>query len=338
MQRISILIIFLVLSHFYSAQCQFMTERDFEAAKYRMSANRGNINAFQTAMDLSRRYCLTSTQARELANYLANDRDKFDFLKSSYINISDKENFADVMDVFRLFSSAIRLYHFTMAAPNAAPPIPTPTTPNCNRAMDPQSFSYLRNTVMSAQEDRQKASQILNAANNCLNTQQVNQLVTLIRDENIQFDILKRLYPVVFDPQNYHQAALYLPINVRSQFVAFLENQNGSPNPTSVTLAGSATPIAVSELDFNQFLASIKKLSFEKDKDNYIKTYMKNAYMNTAQIRQVLKLLTFDATKLDVAKFLFDRCIDKQNYFSVADDLQFSSSKEDLNQYVKSRM
>ena len=336
MTKIITTLLVVFYTQFIFSQCQFMSERDFQVAKYRLSSNRGTINTFQSAMDLNRIYCLTSSQAREIANFLANDRDKYDFLKSSFPNISDKENFTDVMDVFRLFSSAIKLYHQTLGAANLNginQPNPVPINPNCPQAMHPNAFSSLLGQISAMNEDRQKASSILNAANQCFTTQQVIQIVNFLRDENIRLDVMKRLYPMVFDSDIYSQAASVLSQSNRTQFLTFLQN----PNLTAVNNPPIALA-AMAEIDFNNFIASIKKQSFEKDKDQYIKTYMKNAYMSTAQIKQILKQLNFDATKLDLAKHLFDRCIDKQNYFNVADELQFSSSKSDLNDYVKSRL
>lgn len=333
MKKLFILMFILLSRVEFNSQCQFMPERDFEAAKYRLSGNRGNINTFQAAMDLTRTYCLSSNQAREIANYLANDRDKFDFLKSSYPNITDKENYTNVMDVFRLFSSAVRLYHETMGASRILQPFPQPisTNPNCPRAMEQHSYNQLRSQITNLGDDRQKASIILNAANQCMHTQQIENLVSSISDENIRFDVLKRLHPFVFDIENYSQASSILSSTYRTQFLAFLGNPK-APSEPSIQQQSAA----LSEIDFTSFLNSIRKQSFEKDKDNYIKTYMKNAYLNVAQVKQVLKLLNFDATKLDIAKFLYNRCTDKQNYFQVSNELQFSSSKTELNDYVNS--
>lgn len=332
MKKISTLFLLVLLVQNFSAQCQFMSERDFESAKYRLSSNRGNINTFQAAMDLSRAYCLSSAQAREVASYLANDRDKFDFLKSCFQDITDKENFTDVMDAFRLFSSALKLYHQTLGMSSYPPTLPPVSTNlNCARAMPLNVHNTLRNQVNMLSDDRQKASTILNATNQCMTTQQIIALISTIRDENIRLDVLKRLQPMVFDIENYPQAANTLSVNYRNQFLTFLQNPSQSmtpdPNPQSTEMA---------EIDFNSFLQALKKQSFEKDKDNFVKTYMKNAYLSTQQINQVLKHLSFDATKLDLAKFLFDRCVDKQNYFKVANELQFSSSKTELNDFIKS--
>lgn len=334
MAKIFTTLVIVFYTQFIFGQCQTMSERDFQAAKYRLSSNRGNINTFQSAMDLNRIYCLTSSQAREISNFLANDRDKFDFLKASFPNISDKENFTDVMDAFRLFSSAMKLYHQTLGSVHLNGinhPNPAPINPNCPRAMHPSAFNALIAQVSAMNEDRQKASSILNAANQCMTTQQIMQVANFLRDENIRLDVMKRLYPMVFDSEMYSQAASILSPSYRTQFMTFLQN------PNQVVNSAPATPSAMAEIDFNNFLASVKKQNFEKDKDQHIRTYMKNAYMSTEQIKQVLKQLNFDATKLDLAKYLFDRCIDKQNYFNVADELQFSSSKTELNEYVKSR-
>ena len=51
MNRILTLLSFIVSFQLISAQCQFMSERDFEAAKYRLTTNSRTINTFQTAMD-----------------------------------------------------------------------------------------------------------------------------------------------------------------------------------------------------------------------------------------------------------------------------------------------
>jgi len=329
-KNLTLLLLTFIVQNFL-AQCQFISERDFEAAKYRLSSNRGNINTFQAAMDVSRIYCLSSAQAREIANYLANDRDKFDFLKSCFQDITDKENFTDVMDVFRLFSSALKLYHQTLGiSPNSPTSLPASSNPNCLRSMSSSTYNALRTQINAQSDDRQKASTILNPANQCMTVQQIIALSSTVRDENIQLDILKRLYPRVFDVENYPQAANILSSNNRNQFLTFLQNpsQSLNPNPPSVEMT---------ELDFNSFIQSIKKQSFDKDKESYVKTYMKNAYLSTHQISQILKQLSFDATKLDLAKFLFDRCVDKQNYFEVANELQFSSSKTDLNDFIKTR-
>jgi hypothetical protein len=328
MTKLFTLLLFIGIYQSNFAQCQSMNERDFQMAKQRMSLNSRNINTFQSAMDLGRMYCLSSAQARDIANFLANDRDKYDFLKSSFPNIADKENFTDVMDAFRLMSVAFKLYHTTLGSPvSISNPNPRSQNPNCQQPMDLNTYQNLSRSVMNAPDDRSRASSILNnTSNQCMITYQIVQLSNTIRDENIKVDVLKRMLPFVFDIENYSQAANSLSVNNRNLFLAFLQNPN------------QVQQDAVSEIDYNNFLDAIKKQSFEKDKEGYIKTYMKNAYLTTAQIKTIVGMLTYDSSKLDIAKFLFTNCVDKQNYFKIAEVMQFSSSKNDLNDYVKGRM
>lgn len=310
------------------AQCQPLQEREFQNIKQRIQYNSRNINSFQTAVDLSRTYCLSSTQAREVANLLTSERDKFDFLKSSFPNIRDKENFTDVMDVFRSFSVAFKLYHHTMGSPLTTLPISNPPisqNPNCRSTIDINSYQGLSRQVFSTTDDRNKASLILSNTQ-CMMTAQVIPLTNTIRDENIKLDVLKRILPMVFDIEAYGQAANSLSSNNRNIFLKFLQN------PTQIQHE------AVSEVDFENLLTAIKNQSFEGDKDNYIKTYMKNAYLTTTQIKTIINLMTYDSSKLDIAKFLFTNCVDKQNYFHVAEAMQFSSSKNDLNNFVKGKI
>lgn len=329
MIRIFLLTALLGLQLNLSSQCQTLNERDFQSAKQRLQANSRTVNVYQAAVDLGRMYCLTSTQAREIATGLNSERDKFDFLKSSFPNIADKENFTDVMDAFRSFSIAFKLYHHTIGAssvqlpPNN--PLPVSQNPNCQRAMDQNTFQALMRQTIAATNDRNRAGQILNS-NQCMMTAQIIQLTQPIRDENIKIDVLKRLIPFVFDIENYRQAANMLSTNNRTIFLAFLQNPN-QPQQDAVT-----------EIDFGNFISAIKKQSFEGDKENYIKTYMKNAYLTTNQIKTIINLMTYDSSKLDIAKFLYTNCVDKQNYFNVAETMQFSSSKNDLNDFVKGKM
>jgi hypothetical protein len=114
---------------------------------------------------------------------------------------------------------------------------------------------------------------------------------------------------------------------LRTQFLAYLQNPQGNTATNSTA-----------EMDFEGFLTSIQKQSFDKDKVNYVKTYMKNAYLTTDQIKKIVKDITFDASRLDAAKFLFTNCVDKPNYYKVSEILSFSSSKTELNDFVKSKL
>lgn len=333
MIRIVYFIIFLLISHSAWSQCSPLSERDYQTAKRRVVMTQGGHNAYQSALDIARIHCLSSNQAKDLASYLANDRDKFDFLKQAFPNIIDKENFTDVLDVFRNFSNAFRLYHITLgSAPNNPPHTPPSTNPNCNQPMTIRDFQSMMSRLQSTADDRGKATYILNQVPNyCLSIQQVSQAVTTLRDENIRLDILKRLAPYIVEPTGYERLGDMLSSAAKADFLRFLQNPN---------LQNNNQPIGcqMTDIEFDNFLKSVESQSFDKDKVNHISTNMRSRCLTASQIKKLVKTSSFDASRLEIAKTLFETCVDKQNYYTVVDEMSFSSSKNDLNDFIKSRM
>jgi hypothetical protein len=48
-----------------------------------------------------------------------------------------------------------------------------------------------------------------------------------------------------------------------------------------------------------------------------------------------MKLFSFEATKLEFAKYAYNKVSDKENYYLVNDAFQFESSIEELNENIK---
>ena len=87
--------------------------------------------------------------------------------------------------------------------------------------------------------------------------------------------------------------------------------------------------------DFEEFISSIKRnANFDSDKVAMISSVARNTYFNADQIRSILKTLSFDKDKLKVAKELYARCVDRQNYYLVYDAFDFDSSKRELSEFV----
>ena len=59
--------------------------------------------------------------------------------------------------------------------------------------------------------------------------------------------------------------------------------------------------------------------------------------LSTGQIVEICKVFGFEETKLDFAKFAYDHCTEKQNYFKVNNVFGFSSSVDDLTNYISGR-
>jgi hypothetical protein len=96
-------------------------------------------------------------------------------------------------------------------------------------------------------------------------------------------------------------------------------------------------PFPMSPSDFNGFLASINALSFESTKQNALRTAFQQNYFTSAQVAQIVDGLTFESTKLAVAKQAFPRTVDPQNFHTIYRNFDFDSSVSDLSQFIAAR-
>lgn len=84
------------------------------------------------------------------------------------------------------------------------------------------------------------------------------------------------------------------------------------------------------------FLEELKDQSFEDDRVEAVKLALKNTCLTTDQAGKIIELFTFDENKLEVAKFLSDRLIDRENATALAKYMSFDSSKMEYRKYVAS--
>ena len=110
--------------------------------------------------------------------------------------------------------------------------------------------------------------------------------------------------------------------------------QNNHHNPPVVVQPQQQIIDAVT---FQQLKETINRTSFESTKQSVLNQAMGNFWFTTHQVKEVMGLFSFESTKLDVAKRMYDRTVDKQNYFTVSQTFSFSSSVEDLTQYLAQR-
>ena len=100
---------------------------------------------------------------------------------------------------------------------------------------------------------------------------------------------------------------------------------------------GCANAYAMSSSDFSNALATIKKQGFSDTQLKTAKQVASSNCLSVSQIPQICQIFGFEETKLDFAKFAYDRCTEPRNYFNVNNVFGFSSSSDELNDYVQGR-
>lgn len=329
------IIIFLNSSISFSQCQQGINSRDFQMLKSQIFRVQNSDQIFQKAVDASKTNCFTSLQSKEIANLLMSDRDRYDFLKSAFTNITDKDNFTDVLDVFKNYSMAFKLYHNTLNSSqftsNSIQSNPIYSgNKSCNNPMSMQEFTPYNNLIKNQLNDRLKASSILtNLQGKCILTQQMISSASQIYDENIKLDILKRMYSSIYDIDNYGQAAQLLNNQNKEIFNTYIQS------PSNVQSINSNCTI--SSLEFSDFIKSINKMSFDQDKSTQIKTSLLQRCLTSQQVKELVLVSNYESTRVQIAKDMYDNCVDKNNYYKVNESFKMSSSISELNEYISGK-
>lgn len=88
------------------------------------------------------------------------------------------------------------------------------------------------------------------------------------------------------------------------------------------------------DLNFKQMLSTLKAKTFESDKVSIAKQLFRTNCYTVAQVKEILTLFTFESNRLDLAKFAYSCTFDYDNYYQLNDLFTFSSSIDELNDYI----
>lgn len=86
--------------------------------------------------------------------------------------------------------------------------------------------------------------------------------------------------------------------------------------------------------DFNTLKIVISNNSFDNTKITIAKQAIATNYFTSRQVFEIMKLFSFESSKLDIAKFAYKNTIDKNNYYMVNGAFNFSSSIDELNDWI----
>ena len=107
----------------------------------------------------------------------------------------------------------------------------------------------------------------------------------------------------------------------------------GVPEPPRQVGCNNAYPMSSS--DFNSAVSTVKAQGFNDTKLKTAKQIASANCLSTAQITTLCQLFGFEETKLDFAKYALDYCTEKKNYFKLNSLFSFSSSVDELTEYVQ---
>jgi Domain of unknown function (DUF4476) len=110
----------------------------------------------------------------------------------------------------------------------------------------------------------------------------------------------------------------------------------GTPPPVCPPVPPVCAPVhyGMHPDDFNMLKYTIENRNFDSSRLQIAKQAIDVNELTTAQVKELMRLLTFDSYKLDLAKYAYHKVVDKNNYWMVNDEFTFESSIRDLNYFL----
>jgi hypothetical protein len=81
-------------------------------------------------------------------------------------------------------------------------------------------------------------------------------------------------------------------------------------------------------------MEQIRAKSFDDDQVELVKLLAKDRCFNVDQLKTISGEFSFDDEKMEVFKFCYSKCPDKQNYYQLVDKLSFNSNKDELKRFI----
>ena len=95
---------------------------------------------------------------------------------------------------------------------------------------------------------------------------------------------------------------------------------------------GCAWPM--NDNQFTDALNSVSSKSFDDDKFTVAKQITDSNCLTAEQVKKMMGELDFEDTKLEYAKFAYNKTYDVGNYYKLNDAFDFSSSIDEMNEYI----
>jgi len=87
----------------------------------------------------------------------------------------------------------------------------------------------------------------------------------------------------------------------------------------------------------SSIINAINNESFDDDKLMIAKQAIKNKCLKTDDVIKIIELITFEDTRLELAKFAYDSTYDIDDYYKINSVFKFSSNKEELNEFISTK-
>lgn len=301
--------------------------------------------------------CFLSLQVKEMALLLSGDFYRFEFCKKACRKINDTNNIYDVYDVFSKMGTAIKLYDYLNRNQNETPPVPDPAPPaswypnliyptpgnysgtkGCNFPIADKDFELLSQPVRQQKNDqmiRAEAMKLISA--NCLSIGQLMKISSLFQLESARLQFMKDGFTNIYDMENYSYAAeVFSHVPYKSEWIYFCSDNIEVPEMDPPPLP--VVPCTVSTKEYDEVKLSIQKVAVNSTKLTLAKQVIAAKKCFTVrQIAGIIDLFAVESSKLEVALYSYEYCINAGDYYQLTESMYTTSSKDKLLEFLKNK-
>lgn len=272
-------------------------------------------------------YYYTTAQIRELMGLVSSETDRMDLIKLAYPVVSDNNNFATLYDVFASTANRTEFNEFVVAKGGVA------VNTGVRTLITSNDFNILMQNIQSKWSQALKTDAVRDAfvnTNNYYTTTQVRQLLGAVTSETDRMELVKLAYPAVSDANNFGTLYdVFASTANRTEFNDFVVSKGGVVVNTGVKAQMSAS-------NFNILMNNIQSkwsqaLKTDAVRDAFVNT---NNYFSTAQIRQLLTVVTSEFDRLELAKQSFRSVMDPAVFYQLGDMFTNANYRAEFNNYA----
>ena len=216
--------------------------------------------------------------------------------------------------------------------------------PRCHFPMQQNDFNSLRSQVRARYFDSSRMTVAKQACRyNCMTSDQIRDLCKEFAYESSRLDFAKYAFEYCYDRYRYYivgQAFTYsssvdqLNRYITNQMANYQQPYGGYNNGGYFQSDNPNCHYIMSDHDFSDLRQMINNTPYSSTKMTIAKQACSATCISAEQVREICRLFTFDSDRLTFAKYAYDHCYDRRNYFKVNEVFTFSSSVSELNRYI----
>ncbi|MES2763123.1 MAG: DUF4476 domain-containing protein [Bacteroidota bacterium] len=204
-------------------------------------------------------------------------------------------------------------------------------TSTCNVALTDKEIKYGIN-LMDKANDKEAAyrylSQIVDL--NCYSTIQLKELLETVPIDMDRLNSAKQGYWHLTDRQNIATLmSVFKYQTMKESFVNFVKDEENVIRQKNLKCKEPAN-----EQKFNELYTRTTHTHPDNEKIDIAKKLLIDICLSSTQIKKISELFTHDREKLEYMKYAINILTDKENIKSLADEFQYSGTKEEFLNYI----